>query len=152
MLLKELKPKVAGFTETHITRNIEDHELRIDGYICVRGDSDNRTGGVLLYIDRRIKYEIISVEIMEGNWWTITVKITDSSYKGQITLIYHSPNSEDAPFMDFLEEICNNNLLSDNVIILGDFNIDMKVNGHIQKKLIKIMNTMGLKQMINKTN
>jgi len=42
-------------------------------------------------------------------------------------LVYHSPNSSDAEFLDFLEETCCNELLNGSVIIMGDFNIDMKI-------------------------
>ena len=57
-----------GLTETHMTNQIEDHELQIKGYVCVRGDLEStRTGGVLMYIDRRIKFEIKAVEKCDGN-------------------------------------------------------------------------------------
>lgn len=37
ILIKELRPEVIGLTETHVTRQIEDHELHIDGYMRKRG-------------------------------------------------------------------------------------------------------------------
>lgn len=65
-MIKKIRPSIAGFTETHVTRQIEDHELQINGYECVRGNSElSRTGGVLLYIDRKIKFEIIAAESCE---------------------------------------------------------------------------------------
>lgn len=34
VLIKKLRPSIAGFTETHITRQIEDHELQLmDAYV-----------------------------------------------------------------------------------------------------------------------
>ena len=39
-----------GLTETHVTKEIDDHELQIDGYVCIRGDSESsRTGGTIIY-------------------------------------------------------------------------------------------------------
>ena len=32
---------------------------------------------------------------------------------------------------------------------MGDFNIDMKVKNYCQNKLIRVMNSIGLKQLIN---
>jgi exonuclease III len=149
VLIKKYKPNIIGFTETHITQQIEDHELQISGYVCVRGDSESsRTGGVLLYIDRRIKFDIIAIETCEKNWWTTTVKIKDKNYTGIIMVVYHSPNGKDASLIDFLEETCISNMQNDNVIIMGDFNIDMKVNNYIQNKLTRVMNSVGLKQLI----
>jgi len=139
-----------GFTETHVTNAVENHELEIDGYACVRGDSEsNRTGGVLLYVDKSIKFEIMATDNCERNWWTVTIKISDKHYRGSLMLVYHSPSGSDASFIDFLEETCNNNLLNGSVIIMGDFNIDMKTKNYCQNKLIRVMNSVGLKQLVS---
>lgn len=115
---------IVGFTETHVTRQIEEHELQIYGYVCVRGDSkSSRTGGVLLYINKRINFKLIAEETCDRNWWTITVKIKNKNYTGLILLLYHSPNGSDAEFVNFLEEACACKLLNDNVVVMGDFNI-----------------------------
>jgi len=92
VLIKELRPEVIGLTETHVTRQVEDHELYIDGYVCVRGDSESsRTGGVLLYLDNRINFDMRTVERDEGNWWSVMVNVKERDYKGVIMLVYHSP-------------------------------------------------------------
>jgi len=41
------------------------------------------------------------------------------------------------------------NLLNGNVILIGNFNIDMKVKNYCQNKLIRVMNSVGLKQLVN---
>lgn len=67
-LFREFRPCIVGLTETHVTNQIEDHELQISEYTCVRGDSEStRTGGVLVYIDRRIRFEIKAIGRCEGN-------------------------------------------------------------------------------------
>lgn len=56
ILIKKFRPNILGFTETHVTQMVEDHELQIDGFVCVRGDSElNRTSGVTIY---KLKNEI----------------------------------------------------------------------------------------------
>lgn len=83
VLIRESKPNILGFTETHVTQLVEDHELQINDYVCMRGDSESsRTGGVLLYIDKSIKFEIMAIETCERNWWTIMVKISNRDFKG----------------------------------------------------------------------
>lgn len=78
VLIGECRPNILGLTETHITQLIEDHEVQIDGYVCVRGDSESsRTGGVLLFIDNNIKFEIVATESCVKNWWSILVKINE---------------------------------------------------------------------------
>lgn len=39
-------------------------------------------------------------------------------------LAYHSPNDNDAKFVDVLEEASTSNMRNDNVIVMGDFNIN----------------------------
>jgi len=63
-------------------------------------------------------------------------------------LIYHSPSGSDASFIEYLEESCDRALMSDGVIVMGDFNIDMKVKDYIQDKLRKTMNSAGLSQLV----
>ncbi|KMQ95301.1 hypothetical protein RF55_4490 [Lasius niger] len=126
-----------------------DHEVQIDGYVCVRGDSESsRTGGVLLFIDNNIRFELVATESCVKNWWSILVKINERDFKGLLMLIYHSPSGSDSEFIDFLEGVCNNELLNGNIIIMGDFNMDMKVNNYGQDRLIRVMNSVGLKQLV----
>jgi len=135
-LIIKYKPNVIGLTETHVTEQIEEFELQINGYVCVRGDSESsRTGGVLLYMKEGIRFDVIAIERCVRNWWTIIVKIKDKDYKGIIMIVYHSPNSKDGIFVNFLEDICIKVMQNDNVIIMGDFNIDMSVNNYIRNKL-----------------
>jgi len=75
------------------------------------------------------------------------IKINDKNYNGTLMLVYHSPSGSNADFMYFFEELCNNDILNGNVIIIGDFNIDMKVKNYYQNKLIRIMNSTGLKEL-----
>jgi len=64
-------------------------------------------------------------------------------------LVYHSPSGSDAAFIGYLmEESCDRVLRSDSFIVMEDFNIDMKVQGYIQDKLRKTMNSAGLSQLV----
>lgn len=101
-----------------------------------------------MYIDRAIKFEVLEIDICEGNWWLVMVRISDRNYKGTLILVYHSPSGSDAKFLDFMEEMCNRDITEGNVIIMGDFNINMKDKNYCQKKLLRTMNTAGLKQMV----
>jgi len=75
--------------------------LYIDGYICVREDSESsQTDGVLLYLDNRINFDMRAMEKDERNWWSVIVNVKEKGYKGVIMLIYHSPSSSDCRFLD----------------------------------------------------
>lgn len=90
-------------------------------------------------MDKRIKYKIIAIENYERNWWSIIVKVMENCYKGMIMLLYHSSNNSDAVFIDCLEEACTSDMLNDNIIVMGDFNIDMKLKKYVQGRIIRIM-------------
>lgn len=142
VLIRKLRSMIAEFTETHVTRQIDDYELQIDGYVCVRGDSEiNRTGGVLLYIDNKIKFEIIAIENFERNWWAITVKIVVEGNKSLIMLVYHSPSSSNASFVNFLEEASVSDVSNNSVIRMGNFNID-------SMDLIGKLNTLQINEQL----
>jgi len=99
----------------------------------------------LLYIKEEIKYKIVSVESCDRNWWAITIRLAEISLKGSIMLIYHSPSGSDAAFVEYLEETCDRALMSDSSIVMGDFIIDMKVQGY---KLRRTLNSIGLSQLV----
>lgn len=73
--------------------------MEIDRYVYLRGDSDSsRRGGVLLYVDKSIKFQIMVIDSCERNKWIITVKISNKHYKGSLMLVYQSPSGSDASF------------------------------------------------------
>lgn len=100
------------------------------------------------YIEERVRFDMIAIEKCDGNWWTIIVKIKDRDYMGIIMIVYHSPNSNESKFINYLEDICINIMQNDNVIIMGDFNIDMTVNNYVKNRLVRVMNSAGLRQLV----
>jgi len=59
------------------------------------------------------------------------IKITDVNFRGLVMLIYHFPSGNNVTFIEYLEESCDKTLISDSVIVMGDFNIDMKMKDYI---------------------
>jgi len=76
------------------------------------------------------------------------VNVKERDYRGVIMLVYHSPSSSDCKFLDYMEEICNDDILRQKVIIMGDLNIDMKVHNYVQGRLTRIMQAVGCKQLV----
>ena len=37
---------------------------------------------------------------------------------------------------------------NNNVTIMGDFNIDMSINNYVKNRLVRVMNSLGLKQLV----
>lgn len=62
-LVIKYKPKILCLTETHIKEEIEDAEISKTNYDIVRCNTNNcRTGEVINYIRRDIKFKIIVIK------------------------------------------------------------------------------------------
>jgi len=76
------------------------------------------------------------------------LNIVDVNFRSLLMLIYHSPSGNDAARIEYLEESCDRALMSDSFIVMGDFNIDMKVQGYTQDKLRKTMRKKRVNGML----
>lgn len=69
ILVVKYKPRILRFTETHITEKIEDTEISKINYDILRCNTYNcRTGRVINYIRRDIKYKIICNKNQRKTW------------------------------------------------------------------------------------
>lgn len=94
VLIRDKNPYIIFLSETRVTENIYDQEIEIKGYNTVRCNSHTRfTGGVLIYIKKRIEYEIISNIHSQGNWFLL-IKTLKGFRSGNFAVIYHSPSSK----------------------------------------------------------
>lgn len=86
--------------------NIEDSEISVQGYGVARCDTKNRnTGGVMMYIRNKIKYNVIIKKKIISNCWCVAVGIEVNAYKGAIAVVYHSPSASDCEFIQFIKDI-----------------------------------------------
>ena len=92
-------------TEARITPDINDFEIKIDGYRNTRCNSDNRyTGRVICYVIDDINYEVKMNVSIENMLWLIAISIG----KYLIVIMYRSPSSSIADFLENLEKIMDN--------------------------------------------
>jgi len=78
------------------------------------------------------------------------IEVKEKWYKGVMMVVYHSPSASDADFLGFLVDIVEDLIIKRECIVIGDFNIDLMVNFFYTKKLQTTMNSMGMKQHVNK--
>lgn len=77
-------------SETRTIQEIQDVELKINGYNMIRCDSHNRqTGGVVAYIRKGIKVSIIDTKAVQNNTWYITYDVNSGPLKGRYCIMYH---------------------------------------------------------------
>lgn len=149
-ILDYYNPAIICISETHITDEIIEAEFRLSGFSVVNCGSHSRhTGGVAIYIRDGIQYQELLQESFENNVWIIAVKIQLNKTSYVLCNIYHSPSSSDAQFISFLEEKFEELLLQNcAIIIVGDFNIDLKTVSTYSKKIIDLFEFFGLNQLI----
>lgn len=170
LLCYKMKPMILCCSEARTTEDILDGEITIEGYECIRSDSDSRhTGGVIMYIKNNIKYKIMETISIKNSIWCLSIEALDCAHRGIYGVIYRSPNAknnneqkknkksdntrkegrvkESLNLMDeWLDRITN---LRKKMIIMGDVNIDQnKMNSNL-KKFINIIKKYDLSQIIN---
>ncbi|XP_046750591.1 uncharacterized protein LOC124413848 [Diprion similis] len=143
------RPIIACVTETHVKEEIEDFEIEIQNYNTVRCDSySSRTGGLLTYIKKDIKYKVITIKTVEKNAWICTIKLM-GKYEGIIICnVYHSPSKSDGLFIDEIIKECDKIVDIGHIIVTGDFNIDVSKENQYSKRLIDKLKCMGIKQYV----
>lgn len=144
-------PSVLLLTETHLTTNIDDFEVSIDGYDILRVDSTSRhTGGVCVYIKQGLKYTRVNEYVVHKNYWVLAVKVTIKKWTATVTCIYRSPNGSQARFLEFFEGLCEEySTASGRIILMGDFNINWGSDLYYPEKLKRISQDNGLVQLVN---
>lgn len=87
------KPVIVGIVETHLTEDIGDWEVNIDGYNLCRADSTSRhTGGALFYISNKIEYRLIEISTELKYHWSVFLQVTGGYLNNTfIIIIYSSP-------------------------------------------------------------
>ena len=162
VLLQEKDFDVLGLTETHLTDQITDEHLLIDGYKLYRRDRDGSEckdapkgyGGCLTYV----KTSLISVPMTDkynnNNIEAVWVELTSNSQKILIGNLYRHP--KDLAIYEKLQNTLEQILARrKNVAIVGDLNSDLLTRGKTEdeqalgKKLKNVLNNFKLHNVIS---
>lgn len=124
LLIHECKIDVLAITETHLGDNTTNDEIYIDDYLLARkdrkGKSDHWGGTVIYYKQDLNMYEI---DIPDNNLEAIWMELIVKSQKLLIGCVYRPPKEKTfvSNFRKIAESFCHRS----NILLLGDFNIDM---------------------------
>lgn len=141
-----------GLSETHLISEDSDKIIQINNYDIIRADSISHfTGGVLFYIKKNWKYEVKNKIAIGMNLWYVIIKLYKTKFKIYLVVLYKSPNRS-YTLNNFIEnfntliEFLND--VNDDVVLMGDFNINLLEDSLDKRKINQIINDAGLKQII----
>ena len=124
-IVQTIQPWLVFITETHIVEAEAFEQFGIPGFTAISCLSNSRhTGGVTIFIKESITYKILINEARDGNWF-LSISATISKKSFIFSLVYHSPSSSNAHFVNLLEWWFDKFLdLGEDNILIGDFNIN----------------------------
>ncbi len=138
---------VISISETWLDETITNQEIQIDNYSVVRSDRSRNGGGVCMFIRNDIAFSILEdlkIEDMESIFVEILLPKTKPIVIGTC---YRPPKQ--TCFLDLLQQTLNKIRPDLEQIILGDFNIDLKISTTATSKSYKnMLNVSNLKQLI----
>ena len=148
MLKHSVKPLIVCVTETHVTKYIHSNEINIEGYdheICYTDCV--HTGGVILYLKKELSFRLIKKTTVEKKLCTLVITLQINTVNYVLIGLYHSLNSSHANFLNVIEELIDE--FSDKqLLLIGDFNIDMPQNTFYANKLQQMLSQNRLSQLI----
>lgn len=140
------KINIIGVTETWLTPSDTSRAVYISGFTSFRQDrpnASNRGGGVVLYIKKRFKSKVICRSSVDGiEYIFVEICLNNSTILvGCVYLPYPS-----VTLLNVLKkELVNLNVeLYEDVIVLGDFNINLLVSNSIVRCYLSILNNLSL--------
>lgn len=145
------KPILICLSETHVTKDLTTNEIDIEGYntLC-NYSSSKHTGGTIIYIKKGYRFKEISNIEYDKNLWIAGIEVNIQKQKYYIYSLYHSPSASTSKFLEKLDELLENIGQDAVFIILGDFNIDLQSDSFYANKLINLINSHGVYQLIEK--
>ena len=137
---------IFGFSESRLSTAISDSDISFPGYNIIRRDPiQSRETGLLLYIHQSIRFlRIMSLE--QQNVETVWVEIQVKYYKPfLICFLYRNP-AERIDWIDRFNSMMDHAYdQSKDIIILGDFNIDLLKDNN---QWTRTFQSFGLTQLI----
>lgn len=153
VLLQIESPDILCVSEHHLNE-AELKETHLEGYECAAYYCRNicKKGGVCFFVknDLRINSFDSSSYCVENQIELATIILHALPINIYIIGVYRPPRANDIFFdnlTNFIIHVFNNNY-NKQLIVLGDFNINMAQKGEIQNRLITVMSSFGLKQKI----
>ena len=140
ILLSITKLDIFTVSETWLDSSVDDSEVQIAGYQCLRADRNRHGGGVAFYIKNDVAFTHrvdMNHPDMECIW--VEVKLKNPTL---ICCLYRPPSAGDTYYnalLDGLEKAVDEDK---HIVILGDFNINYALDDKNDSHPIRLLEDM----------
>ena len=107
-------PSIICVVESWLSDEISDMEIAICGYSSARLDRNRHGGGVLMYIDSTLTWEVILKESNEPEMLSLYIKLPNKVEKFCISTLYRPPSAS----VNFFDNFCTMLIVSVRIIFL----------------------------------
>ena len=150
-VFNEMLIDLFAIAETKLDNNFLDGEFEKPNYKLYRRDRPIRGdigGGILVYVNVNIPSRRIHKLECE-NFDTIALELNIAKRRWLCISIYRSPSDSLSLFLNELESILDKAMnIYDNVVIQGDFNVNMLKDTTYTKRILNLCNTFDMKNII----
>lgn len=139
---------IIAVTETWLSSSIPDSNFCLDHYCFLRKDRNSIGGGVAFYIKNNITFTKLNYEALNNNFEHLWFTIIINHKKFLIGVVYKNKYTID--FLESFEDLLS--LISpqyDELVCLGDFNINLLNFDSKHIKFNSLLESYGLHQLIN---
>ena len=150
LLVSKHKFKIFCLSETFLGDHYSNSIYRIPNYTIVRKDRKfGGGGGLLCHIHNSINFKVIDLPSSNADKDCILLKIIPKISKPFLVLfVYRSPCSSSEWNVDFKKYVEECYDINDEIIILGDFNINLLNRKLSNSWISKVCNPLSLNQLI----
>ena len=153
MQRNNIGPHFICFTEHHLKES-EIRKFSLEGYVLASGFCRKASlgGGACILIHKSLEYQPIDLSnfCYEKTLEICAIKLQFESLKLIILCIYRTPTGNLEHFLSLMEKILTH-LLQPKLtfLICGDLNINLLIKSNEASKLLTLMNTFNLTQVVN---
>lgn len=138
--------KVIILVETNITDN-ENKFYNIKGFNSIFFNREGRGGGIALYITEHIHFN--QIHLNTNSLEIIQIDIEINNKTTSLLSIYRPPRENIPSFITELEKIINTIKKKQEIILVGDINIDISRENYTTTTYLNMLMSNGLECMIN---
>ena len=123
-----IKPAILGITESKLDSSVANAEVNINGYSITRNDRNRNGGGVACYIRNDLCFNVKNI-FSNSIEYVFFPEILIPKAKPIVIGIFHRPSNENDFLNLFSNEFQQIDSKTNEIHLLGDFNINLLQNG-----------------------